>query len=153
MTWITVCGEESASLAGELEQEAASIRSRDGIRADQEEHITSLRIIADEGGHRSGRFMGALSFSPDRLKLLSQLCQMYNVEINHRAITSHRPVVGPVIVAFKKVLFRLMSALLGPTLRQQREFNATVITLLCKLASSGKQEDTASKQNTPKQQR
>lgn len=73
---------------------------------------------------------GSLSSSPKRLELLRGLCHLYSAEIRAEKISSHRPVVGPIIVFIKKLLFRMVSTLLGPTFQRQREFNASVIQLL-----------------------
>ena len=68
--------------------------------------------------------------SAERLEMLRSLCQIYSAGIRAAKITSHRPVIGPVIVFVKKVLFRSVAALLGPSFERQREFNAGVIRLL-----------------------
>jgi hypothetical protein len=68
--------------------------------------------------------------SPERLEMLRSLCQIYSAGIKAAKITSHRPVIGPVIVFVKKILFRSVAALLGPSFERQREFNAGVIRLL-----------------------
>lgn len=68
--------------------------------------------------------------SPERLEMLRSLCQIYSAGIRAGKISSHRRFVGPVIVACKKVLFRAIAALLGPSFERQREFNAGVIRLL-----------------------
>jgi hypothetical protein len=68
--------------------------------------------------------------SPERLEMLRSLCQIYSAGIRAANITSHRPVIGPLIVFVKKILFRSVAALLGPSFERQREFNAGVIRLL-----------------------
>ncbi len=45
-------------------------------------------------------------------------------------MTSHRPVVGPVIVAVKKLLRRLTAPYINMVLAQQVEFNSTLVRLL-----------------------
>jgi hypothetical protein len=132
MNWISICGEESPALETELTRAALETRVRGGMKPELEEYVQTLRILGD----RSSRFIGDLSLSAERLELLRRLCQMYDVEIRPQSISSHRPVIGSCIVLVKKALFRIVAALLGPTLRQQREFNATVVTLLCKLSSA-----------------
>lgn len=73
---------------------------------------------------------GSLVLSPQRLELLRRLCHVYSAGIRSEKISSHRRVVGPAIVFAKKLLFRIVSPLLGPSFKHQREFNAAVIKLL-----------------------
>jgi hypothetical protein len=73
---------------------------------------------------------GAFVVTPERLELLRGLCQIYSAGIRAERISSHRRYLGPLIVFFKKALFRVISALLGPTFSYQRDFNAGVIRLL-----------------------
>lgn len=73
--------------------------------------------------------------TPERLELLRGLCQLYSAGIRAEEIRSHRPWIGPIIVFIKKGIFRVISALLGPTFQYQRQFNAGVIRLLGDLAN------------------
>ncbi|MEY4701618.1 MAG: hypothetical protein RL326_1805 [Pseudomonadota bacterium] len=68
--------------------------------------------------------------SPQRLEMLRSLCQIYSAGVRAGKITSHRPIIGPCIVLVKRILFRSVAALLGPSFERQREFNAGVIRLL-----------------------
>jgi hypothetical protein len=63
------------------------------------------------------------------------LCQIYSVDIKEREISSHRRFVGPCIVAVKKVLFKIVKVLLGPTFKHQRDFNAVTVSLLIDLCN------------------
>lgn len=78
--------------------------------------------------------------TPKRLEMLRSLCQIYSAGIQAGKITSHRKVVGPVIVFIKKILFRAVAALLGPSFERQREFNAGVIRLLGDLCNEERQQ-------------
>ncbi len=119
--WFTVAASEDAALAARL---TASVRG----------WVESGAMPANEparvAGVSTAITTGAFSTSRERLELLRELCQIYSRGIQSEKITSHRPVIGPVIVAAKKILFRIVSALLGPTFRFQRDFNARVIRLL-----------------------
>lgn len=77
--------------------------------------------------------------SPERLEMLRSLCQIYSAGIRAAKITSHRPVIGPFIVFVKKILFRSVAALLGPSFERQREFNAGVIRLLGDLCNEDRE--------------
>jgi len=74
------------------------------------------------------------------------LCQIYSAGVRSEKITSHRPVIGPLIVFVKRALFPVVSTLLGPSFRFQREFNAGVIRLLGDLCNeAGDQEEPSAK--------
>lgn len=77
--------------------------------------------------------------STERLEMLRSLCQIYSAGIRAGKITSHRPVIGPIIVFIKKILFRSVAALLGPSFERQREFNAGVIRLLGDLCNEDRE--------------
>jgi hypothetical protein len=77
----------------------------------------------------------AFIVTAERLEILRGLCHLYSAGIRAEEIRSHRPWIGPVIVFFKKAIFRVISALLGPTFQYQRQFNAGVIRLLGDLAN------------------
>ncbi len=83
---------------------------------------------------------GAFVVSPERLELLRGLCHLYSAGIRAEKITSHRKVIGPVIVFVKKALFRVLSALLGPSFQFQRDFNAGVIRLLGDLCNEHREQ-------------
>jgi hypothetical protein len=73
----------------------------------------------------------SLALSKERLERLRQLCQLFDVQLKPSAqISSHRPIIGPMIVAAKRALYPLLSVFLRDTLRQQRAFNAMTVTLL-----------------------
>jgi hypothetical protein len=78
--------------------------------------------------------------SPERLERLRRLCQIYSINLRPEEITSHRKVIGPVIVAVKKALFRMLEGLLGKTIKHQRDFNSEVVALLTDLCNEA---DTA----------
>jgi hypothetical protein len=77
--------------------------------------------------------------SSARLEMLRSLCQIYSAGIRSAKITSHRPLIGPIIVFAKKILFRSVAALLGPSFERQREFNAGVIRLLGDLCNEDRE--------------
>lgn len=78
---------------------------------------------------------GDLRASAAQLEKLRRLCQIWDVRLRPRTISSHRKFVGPIIVTVKKLLFPIMEFLLRDAMRQQREFNATTIRLLADLCS------------------
>ena len=84
---------------------------------------------------------GKLQVSEGRLEKLRRLCQLWDVHLKGTEISSHRPVIGPVIVFGKKILYRILSVLLKDFVRQQKSFNAGVVSLLAELSG----EDSESK--------
>ncbi len=92
---------------------------------------------------------GSLKASPEMLERLRRVAQVWDVELRQKNFTSHRPVIGPVIVALKKALFPIIHFFLADSLRQQRDFNASVLRCLVELTGestekSDKSEDKSS---------
>jgi hypothetical protein len=124
--WIRVGGTPSPELSTQLESKVSVLRQREDFPPNHEEDIRKLVLST-----ASGEFVT----SPDRLARLRRLCQIYGVRIRPETITSHRKIIGPVIVAVKKVLFRVVEGLLGKTIKHQRDFNAEVVALLTDLCN------------------
>ena len=76
-----------------------------------------------------------LSVSDRRLEKLRRLCQAWDIEIRPVNITSHRRIVGPLIVAAKKMIFPVLRLFLKDFIRRQKEFNAAAIALLAELSN------------------
>jgi hypothetical protein len=85
-------------------------------------------------GHRLRSLDPRARLSEARLEQVRTLCRLWEVDLRATAITSHRPLIGPCIVAAKKLLVPFIRLVLGNTLRQQREFNAATLALLIDLA-------------------
>jgi hypothetical protein len=132
--WIEGSGFDCAQLQRDLSECVATLATQGAMPPNECERVAAIKIgIAD----------GAFVASPKRLELLRGLCQIYSAGIRSEKITSHRPVVGPLIVFVKRALFPVVSTLLGPSFRFQREFNAGVIRLLGDLCNeAGDKEDT-----------
>ena len=136
-SWLTVCGEGDVALEAELATQIATLEAEGQIPAHERERLAGLSL---------GISTGAFVTSPKRLELLRNLCQLYSAGIRAEKFTSHRPVIGPVIVLVKKRLYPIVSALLGPSFRFQRDFNAGVIRLLGDLCNEARERDDRSKQ-------
>ncbi|MCB0353122.1 MAG: hypothetical protein KDD64_06335, partial [Bdellovibrionales bacterium] len=91
--------------------------------------------------------------SDEVLEKLRRLCQLWNVRLlPQEKITSHRPLIGPVIVAVKKAIFPIVRYILKDVLHQQRSFNAAAIQLLAEIASdSNTQPHSKSLESAPGQ--
>lgn len=72
--------------------------------------------------------------SDSHLDKLRRLCQLWDLELKPAAISSHRPVIGPLIVALKRALARVVGVIMREPLAHQRDFNAVTISLLAELA-------------------
>jgi hypothetical protein len=128
-SWLSVAGAEAPQLAESLAVAVRGWVDSGSMPVGEPARVASVA---------TGIAKGAFSTSRERLELLRELCHIYSAGIQSEKITSHRPVIGPVIVAAKKMLFRVIASLLGPTFRFQRDFNARVIRLLGDLCN----EDT-----------
>jgi hypothetical protein len=116
--WLNIFGKPDANLERDL---AAAVSQMQEMPAGEDVRVANVTTAIAAGD---------FSVTPERLELLRGLCHLYSAGIRSEKITSHRPIVGPVIVFVKKAIFRVVSGLLGPSFRYQRDFNAGVIRLL-----------------------
>ena len=130
--WLSVCGEKDDNLEAELVASATQMQSQAGMPSGE---------VARVAGISTAIATGNFSVTPERLELLRSLCHLYSAGIRAEKISSHRPIVGPIIVFIKKAVFRVVSGLLGPTFRYQRDFNAAVIRLLGDLCNEERRRD------------
>ena len=129
-TWLSVAGEAAPDIARELSEAVEQKIAQGKYRREDVEYIGRIkRQLVD----------GTLDVSESKLEKLRRLCQLWEVDIKPSEISSHRPFIGPVIVAFKKLLFPILRVLLKDTLRQQRDFNSAAISLLTELCQKGKE--------------
>ena len=126
-SWITVCGEGAPDLCKKVEGRFQEKLSKGCFTEENVRYISSITLSAAQQ---------SFSTTPKRLEMLRRLCQLYHVDLLTPSMTSHRPVIGPVIVACKKLLFRILRPLLEKSLRQQRDFNAATVYLLTDLVNS-----------------
>ena len=120
-TWIKIAGSSDVTLAKEIAADVADLIARNQMPVNEPERVAELSTAISRGA-----FMASF----ERMELLRGLCQIYSAGIRSEKITSHRKLIGPVIVFMKKGIFRVVSALLGPTFQLQRDFNAGVIRIL-----------------------
>lgn len=122
---------------------------KDAVRND-----SALGVMPVDEEARVAAFSASLSHdtfmaSPERMNLIRSLCQLYGRGVQAQKIQSHRRVIGPVIVRVKKVMQRLVLALLGPSFQFQREFNAHVIRLLSDLSNEARLTRDSEKRPKP----
>lgn len=126
--WITVCGQSSPELENRL---TAKVQQR---LADGEYTEQDMRVVADLGKPKAELH---LKMSDAKLERIRRLCQLWDIELRPpHQITSHRKIVGPLIVAAKKLVYPLLRVLLKDLIRQQRDFNGSVIAYLSEAESS-----------------
>ena len=125
MSWLSVCASEAPELEHKL-AESVRLKVQAGKFEQRDiEYLARLkRPLVD----------GTLAISDQRLEMLRRLCQLWEVDIKQGKITSHRKIVGPLIVAFKRALFPLLRVLLRDFIKQQRDFNSAAISLLADLS-------------------
>ncbi len=108
------------------------------------EGAVAQKLAAGSYSERDIKYLAALSrplinqkleVTAERLEKLRAMCQSWDVDFRPVSVTSHRPVIGKVIVAAKKALQPIIKALLKDTITQQRNFNASVIAAVTDLAN------------------
>jgi hypothetical protein len=127
-SWLSVGGASDVELARALFEKIESLRAAGKFSEEDQEHIAQLSFSVTRNGFTA---------TPERVELLRRLCQIYSADIRPPAPTSHRKIIGPCIVLGKKMLQPVINAVFGPALRNQREFNATVVSLLTDLCNDG----------------
>jgi hypothetical protein len=83
----------------------------------------SARVTADK-----------LDVSYQTLEKLRRLCQLWDVDLRPGGISSHRKILGPAIVAAKRLFYPVLRVFMKDFIRQQRSFNAAVISVLAELS-------------------
>lgn len=126
--WVAVCGNVDNELAGALQERIAALRAAGKFTEADQLHISGLSFSVTRDGFVA---------TPERVELLRRLCQIYSADVRPPAPTSHRRVIGPFIVLGKRLLQPVINAVFGPALRNQREFNANVVSLLTDLSNEG----------------
>jgi len=124
--WIKVRQQFDPSLEGLLRKRAEQkVLSGEFTREDVR-YIEKLEL---------GLIKNSLNVSDATLEKLRTSCSLWFVDLKDHEISSHRKFIGPVIVGLKKILYPILRVLLKDTLRQQRAFNASVISLLADLSN------------------
>ncbi|MBX7136685.1 MAG: hypothetical protein K1X83_01790 [Oligoflexia bacterium] len=129
---IVVCGQGSEQIAESCRQELQQLLNAGKLSESEIGRVAKLDFSM------RGRELRLDDASLDKLR---RLCQLWDVDIRVRQISSHRPLIGPLIVAVKRVLHPLLRALLKDALSQQRDFNAVTIALMYDLLAPKKPTD------------
>jgi len=122
---VSVCGVPYASLDVELQARRARriAQGAPTIATIRDIETTTFRPLP-----------AGSEVSAEGIERLRRLCQLWDVTLRPSSITSHRTLIGPIIIAMKKILFRALHFLLKDTLHQQRSFNAEVIRALAEMS-------------------
>lgn len=118
--WIRNSGQNDAELCHEITVRVTKKLERGEYTQNDLLYIQKLKFA----------FSNLNQVSDKKLEKIRDLCKHWDIDIRHIGISSHRRFIGPIIVAIKKLLFPLLKTLLRDTLRQQRNFNAAVISYL-----------------------
>lgn len=121
---VRTCGQSDSELARLLLSRALQRRTDKGYTEKDVEYIRNYKQeLIDKD----------LEIGEKDLERLRSLCKLWDVELKYSEITSHRPLIGPLIVAAKRMLFPVLKVLLKDSFKQQREFNAQTISMLTEM--------------------
>ena len=126
--WIRVLGKSEPELEQRLQRSLDAKIHSGQVSLDEIRRVEKLTFLSP----------GRLDTSPEALDKLRRLCQLWDVDLRCSGITSHRALIGPFIVAAKKIFYPMLRVFLKDTLQQQRDFNAAAVSLLADLASQKK---------------
>lgn len=129
--WLLVAGKSNSEMADSVREAVERDVASGRMPPNEETRVSELSTSLAKRGFTT---------SAGRMEVLRELCQLYGRGVTEMGIESHRPFIGPVIVAVKKVVRRIVFALLGPKFAHQREFNARVIRLLADLSNETRSE-------------
>jgi hypothetical protein len=126
---ISVCGQPAPELASELQRRLEARVASGHLKRETLHDVENASFRPIPAG---------MELEAEAVERLRRLAQLWDVHLRPLAISSHRPVIGPVIVFVKRILFSVLRLLLKDTLHQQRSFNAEVIRALAELSSKPK---------------
>jgi len=125
-SWLSAPEGLAQELEQRISQQAEKRRSSGAWSEAEERQVREMSLLFSREDFAA---------SPQRLELLRALCRTFNVELKTDVQPSHRKVIGPIIVAVKRAILPFISALIGPSMLRQSEFNATDLKLLGELCN------------------
>ena len=125
--WITVCGNREPELSGEVESRVLQRIEKKEFTSDNVYYVSKVDLRPVKG---------QLDISDSELEKLRAMCSLWSIELRPAAITSHRKLIGPLIVAAKRLIFPIVRVFMRDALRQQSSFNAATIALMAELATA-----------------
>lgn len=127
---LVVCGSVDTALTSRLSQQHAARLAAGKIPAHEREYVRRLNLLPTKLEDGSMK-----NIDPAHLERLKTLCQLWDVQLRPTTISSHRKVIGPIIIFAKKIITKLVQHVMKDSMRQQRDFNAGVISLLSDICS------------------
>ena len=117
--------EAAADLERNVESAYAARIAGGKLKQEEVEYVSRLplRYINDQR-----RLKGEM------LNLIRTLCRTYDTDLFVGEISSHRKIIGPIIVKVKKLIFPVLRFFLKEYVRRQKEFNAATIAAILELA-------------------
>lgn len=122
------CGAKDSDLETRVLDQLSLRMSKKGFKEEDIAYVRSLSLFP---------VTDASNIDDGTLEKLRRLCEVWEVQFKTPKITSHRPIIGPVIVFAKKLIFPLLQVFLKEPFAQQRKFNAEVLSLLADLSGRG----------------
>ena len=119
--WLQVLGANDPDLQKRLSDAVNQKVSAKEYTRDDVAYVSKVELPACKG---------TLNVDKVQLEKLRRLCQLWDVELRPAKISSHRKVIGPIIVAFKRLMFPILRVFMKDVLRQQKDFNGAVIAML-----------------------
>ena len=125
--WITVCGSRDPELCHILEARVGEKIAKKEFSTDNVEYVSKIDLRPVKG---------RLDLSEVELEKLRAMCSLWSLEFRPISIKSHRKLIGPLIVAAKKLIFPIIRIFMRETLQQQSRFNAATIALVAEMANN-----------------
>jgi len=125
--WLDVLGATDPALEKRVADAVAARVAAGDYAAKDTRSVGELHRLGGEG---------RAALSPEALHHVRRLCQLWEVDLKPASkISSHRPIIGPVIVAAKRLAFPVVRFFMRETLKKQRDFNAAVLEAFAHLSS------------------
>lgn len=135
-TWLKFAGEDNLELEKTLTERVKARIAKGDYSENDCKVIQQMRMSVVHG---------ELPIDDYALEKLRHMCQLWDVDLRPRAITSHRKFIGPIIVASKKIFFPIIKIFLKDFIRQQRDFNAATIRMMGALSVDQARSDKQKK--------
>lgn len=139
--WVSAFGAPAPELGNETQNLINNLIAAGKFAAKDVAYISTLERPVLNGHFKA---------TSERLNRLRRMCQTWDIDIKLTEIKSHRPLIGPIIVALKKMLFPILKILLKDFVKAQREFNAATIMLLAEICNEQPQTTDTENIERPK---
>ncbi len=126
----------SGAFAKEIDASVEKLRREKAISSEERHAARNIDLSISKGD---------LHISEKKLEKLRILCQLWDLKLSPREISSHRKFIGPIIVTVKKKLFPIFQFFLKDLIRQQRDFNATTIRLMAEICQEESKSESQAK--------